>query len=97
MLIQPKYSTLSQEEQNRIAEAPVTQRERIETLPGYIQGYEEILEKNKHGPSVGDLPSYRLGSKTAEALMREIRWANLGWAYQASPHFCVYSDSPGGR
>lgn len=45
-------------------------------------GYEEIVQKNKGWK--GDVPSGKLGEKSAEKLMRELRWANLGWVYQVS-------------
>ncbi len=55
-------------------------RQTIETVPASVQGYEEIVAKNKTWQ--GDEPSDKLGAKTAEQLTREIRWANLGWVYQ---------------
>jgi alkylated DNA repair protein alkB family protein 1 len=59
------------------------QRKTIETPPASVLGYEEIVERNKGWE--GDTPSGKVGEKTAGKLMREIRWANLGWVYQVSP------------
>lgn len=46
-------------------------------------GYEDILAKNKVVQI--DEPSEKIKAKTAEELMKEIRWANLGWVYQVGP------------
>ncbi len=46
-------------------------------------GFEEIVSRNRTWR--GDEPSEKLGARTEEQLMREIRWANLGWVYQVSP------------
>ena len=57
-------------------------RTTIETEPGTVVGFQEILAKNK--TAWIDPPSEKLKAKTAEELMKEIRWANLGWVYQVS-------------
>lgn len=55
-------------------------RTTIETEPEAVVGYEEILAKNKLARV--DEPSEKIKAKTAEELMKEMRWANLGWVYQ---------------
>lgn len=60
-----------------------TGRSTVETAPGEVVGYDEILAKNK--TVVFDQPSEKLKPKTARELMKEIRWANLGWIYQVCP------------
>jgi alkylated DNA repair protein alkB family protein 1 len=53
-----------------------------DTLPGGVVGYENILKSGKEWE--GDKPGSRLGSKTVGELMKELRWANLGWVYRVS-------------
>jgi len=57
-------------------------RTTIGTEPDAVVGFEEILAKNK--TAWIDPPSEKLKPKIAEDLMKEIRWANLGWVYQVS-------------
>lgn len=57
-------------------------RKMIETAPASKLGYEQILAANKD--SVGDSPSDKLKAGSAERLMKELRWANLGWVYKVS-------------
>ena len=63
-------------------------RHTIETEPAAVVEYQEILARNRSG--IGDEPSERLGPRTVEQLMREIRWANLGWVYQVRYHVTVH-------
>ena len=46
-------------------------------------GYEQVLRANRETLGMG--PSDAVKPKTAERLMRELRWANLGWVYQVRP------------
>ncbi|ORY32229.1 hypothetical protein BCR39DRAFT_41711 [Naematelia encephala] len=57
-------------------------RRTVETEPGSVLGYDEIVARNKEWK--GDEPSVKLGPKRADELMRDLRWANLGWVYQWS-------------
>lgn len=59
-----------------------TVRQMIDTDPAAVVDYAEILAKNK--TSVDIAPSDKLKPKTAIDLMKELRWANLGWVYQVS-------------
>lgn len=55
-------------------------RQTIDTEAASVLGYEEIIARNKTWQ--GDVPSDKLRTKTAEQLLIDIRWANLGWVYQ---------------
>lgn len=78
------FSSLSAEDQAaaRARESSNGQRKVNETQPGSVLGYEEILERGKGW--TGDVPGSKLGEKSAEELVRELRWANLGWVYRVS-------------
>ncbi|ORX36067.1 hypothetical protein BD324DRAFT_630043 [Kockovaella imperatae] len=68
-------------------------RKTVDTPAGHVVGYEEILSKNRQWTA--DPPSEKLGSKTAGELMKEMRWANLGWVYQWSvKSYDFRPDSP---
>jgi hypothetical protein len=72
-----------------IPSAPsASSRTRNETEPGSVMGYEEILAKTKIWE--GDQPSDKLRTKTVAELMKEIRWANLGWVYRVCPENASY-------
>jgi alkylated DNA repair protein alkB family protein 1 len=55
-------------------------RSTIETEPNAVVEFEDILAKNQTVQI--DEPSENLKPKSARGLMKEIRWANLGWVYQ---------------
>lgn len=60
-------------------------RKTIETAAAATIGYEEAKKRNeRYVEEKGgrDRPSGTLKGRTAGELMREIRWANLGWVYQ---------------
>jgi hypothetical protein len=82
--VYPRYDALDHEQRSQVDLALTHggSRRTIDTLPGSVLGYEEIVQKNKGWK--GDVPSGKLGEKNAEKLMRELRWANLGWVYQVS-------------
>ena len=88
-LIPPLYASLSAEGREKARLAALENqgpRKVIETLPGAVAGYEQVLRANKE--TLGMAPSDAVKPKTAERLMRELRWANLGWVYQVRPS-CV--------
>ena len=78
--LRPETPTLASSVSSHSTTSTKTSRTTIETEPGAVVGYEEILAKNKL--NLVDAPSEKLRSKTAAELMKEIRWANLGWVYQ---------------
>ena len=57
-------------------------RKTVETPAGHVVGYDETLAMNREWKM--DPPSEKLKSKTADELLMEIRWANLGLIYQVS-------------
>jgi len=59
--------------------AKCTGRKTVETEPGAVMGYDEIVANNRTAKA--DAPSDKLKAKTARELLKEIRWANLGWVY----------------
>jgi alkylated DNA repair protein alkB family protein 1 len=67
--IEPLYKTRRRPEKSRSTGA----RQTIETEPASVLGFEEIVFRNVTWQ--GDEPSDKLGARTAEQLMREIRWA----------------------
>lgn len=80
--IQPRHTTMPVSPSLQRTSLPddTWGRRTIETLPGSQLGYEQILAANKDWS--GDKPSERLKPVTAERLMRDLRWTNLGWVYQ---------------
>ena len=52
----------------------------IETAPAATIGYDEV--KRRNATWSGDAVSLKVKERTAGQLMREVRWANLGWVYQ---------------
>ncbi|WOO85238.1 Alpha-ketoglutarate-dependent dioxygenase abh1 [Vanrija pseudolonga] len=85
LLISPKHLTLDESERNarsQAAEVNKGPRTLIETAPASKLGYDEV--KRRNATWTGDDMSLKLNSKTAEALMKELRWANLGRVYQWS-------------
>ena len=83
------FQSLSPEEQYaaREREGKNGQRKVNDTLAGSVLGYKEILDRSKEWD--GDVPGSRLGEKSAGDLMKELRWANLGWVYRV----CLTSDA----
>jgi alkylated DNA repair protein alkB family protein 1 len=82
------FSSLPLDEQAAIKEREVQghdTRKSNDTLPGGVVGYDNILKSGKEWE--GDKPGSRLGSKTVGELMKELRWANLGWVYRVSLFF----------
>ncbi|WWD17760.1 hypothetical protein CI109_102201 [Kwoniella shandongensis] len=75
-LILPKHSL------SPVSSTPLPPKSRtiVDTEPAAVLGYDEIVARNKTW--TGDVPSDKLGAKSAQQLMREVRWANLGWVYQ---------------
>lgn len=83
--VAPRHLELDEDERRaRAEEAQRTAgvRPLIETAPAFTMGYDEV--KRRNASWAGDAMSLKAGVKTVEALMREIRWANLGWVYQVS-------------
>lgn len=75
------------------AETARTRRELIETAPAAQIGYDEV--KRRNATWTGDVPSLKVGHKTVRQLVRELRWANLGWVYQWSTKSYDFStDTP---
>ncbi|WVR05994.1 alkylated DNA repair protein AlkB [Kwoniella sp. DSM 27419] len=91
-LINPKH--LNQPKEERVNSRATNEGRRlIETEPASVLGYDEIVARNKTW--TGDVPSDKLNSRTADQLMRELRWANLGWVYQWSTKSYDFSrDEP---
>lgn len=82
--VQSLFSSLSEEEQRevRVRESSRGARKVKDTESGSVLGYTEILERGKEWD--GDVPGSRRGEKSVDELMRELRWANLGWVYRVS-------------
>lgn len=83
--VRPRHMDLDPEQRTAQAEADRAKRgprTLIETTPAATIGYDEVKRRNAQW--TGDVVSLKLPPKTASALMREIRWANLGWVYQVS-------------
>ncbi|KAK8866039.1 hypothetical protein IAR55_001190 [Kwoniella newhampshirensis] len=76
-LVQPKHASVP------ASHPPPKCRTIVDTEPAAVLGYDEIVARNKSW--TGDVPSDKLGPKTVDHLMRQIRWANLGWVYQVCP------------
>jgi alkylated DNA repair protein alkB family protein 1 len=78
------YASLTDEEKAaiRAKEAEIGHRTTRESKSGVEMGYNQILESGRAWE--GDTPGSRLGEKTAGDLMKELRWANLGWVYRVS-------------
>ena len=74
LIASPSHSRSSSP--NHAGSARVT----IDTDPDVKLTFEEIMVKSV-GASV-DAPSWKLKPKTAKLLMKELRWANLGWVYK---------------
>nr|XP_031860915.1 alkylated DNA repair protein AlkB [Kwoniella shandongensis]KAA5527987.1 alkylated DNA repair protein AlkB [Kwoniella shandongensis] len=88
-LILPKHSL------SPVSSTPLPPKSRtiVDTEPAAVLGYDEIVARNKTW--TGDVPSDKLGAKSAQQLMREVRWANLGWVYQWSTKSYDFShDEP---
>lgn len=85
-VVQPIFASLPPEIQERIQleveKGGHSPRTLNETEAGSTVGYEEILKRSREWK--GDVPGSTLGEKTVGELMRELRWANLGWVYRVS-------------
>lgn len=92
--VPPKHLDLAAEEKARLeAETQRTRRELIETAPASQIGYDEV--KRRNATWTGDVPSLKVGWKTVGQLVKEVRWANLGWVYQWSTKSYDFStDEP---
>jgi alkylated DNA repair protein alkB family protein 1 len=90
--IPPLFESLSAEEQAaiRAEQASAAEgRKTIETAAAATIGYDEARKRNleyERDKGGRDRPSGTLRGRTAGELMREIRWANLGWVYQVCHH-----------
>jgi alkylated DNA repair protein alkB family protein 1 len=78
---------LELDETERAARAEEAQRTAgtrplIETAPAFTMGFDEV--KRRNATWTGDAMSLKAGTKSVEALMKEMRWGNLGWVYQVS-------------
>ncbi|RXK40273.1 alkylated DNA repair protein AlkB [Tremella mesenterica] len=85
LLIKPIYSTLSEEEKERALiaqERAGGNRTMVDTKPEVVVDFEDVLEGNRINEGI--IPSSKAGLRTAKELMKELRWANLGWVYQWS-------------
>ncbi|WVO16942.1 alkylated DNA repair protein AlkB [Cryptococcus depauperatus] len=80
--VYPKHMTGAIDSQHSASKSQPKSRTLNDTEPASVIGYDEIIARNKNW--TGDVPSDKLGIKTAERLMKELRWANLGWIYQWS-------------
>lgn len=76
------FSKLSLEEQESIRkrEQEIGHRTTKETPVGAEVGYEKILNAGKGWE--GDIPGSKLSERSVGDLMKELRWANLGWVYR---------------
>ncbi|BEI80096.1 hypothetical protein CcaverHIS002_0106250 [Cutaneotrichosporon cavernicola] len=92
----PRHLELDEDERaSRTEEAQRTAGTRplIETAPAFTMGFDEV--KRRNATWTGDAMSLKAGTKSVGALMKEIRWANLGWVYQWSTKSYDFStDTP---
>lgn len=83
-LVPPRHTQLEEEEKaSHAAAAGTGRRTGIETAPAAAIGYDEV--KRRNATFTGDAVSLKVGAKSVAQLMREIRWANLGWIYKVRP------------
>lgn len=81
--VAPRHAELDAGAKARLeAETARSRRALIETAPAATLGYDEVRRRN--AAWAGDVPSLKVGNRTARQLVRELRWANLGWVYQWS-------------
>jgi alkylated DNA repair protein alkB family protein 1 len=84
-VVRPKHLDFdeSQRSVHAAAEA-VTRGPRtlIETAPAATIGYDEVKRRNAEW--TGDAVSLKARERTVAQLLKEVRWANLGWVYQVS-------------
>jgi hypothetical protein len=82
--VQTLFSKLAPNEQEaiRAREQVLGHRTTQDSKAGSEMGYEKILESGKQWK--GDVPGSQLSEKSVEELMKELRWANLGWVYRVS-------------
>lgn len=90
------FTSLSEEEQAAIRdkEAQLGHRSAQNPKSGAELRYSQILERGRAWE--GDTPGSRLGERTAGELIKELRWANLGWVYRVCLVLVVvwlYADS----
>jgi alkylated DNA repair protein alkB family protein 1 len=82
--VQTLFSKLSSIEQEaiRAREQELGHRVIKESKSGSEVGYEKILQSGKVWE--GDVPGSQLSERSVGELMKELRWANLGWVYRVS-------------
>jgi alkylated DNA repair protein alkB family protein 1 len=82
--VQTSFSKLSPDQQEaiRTREQEIGHRVTKESKPGSEVGYEKILQSGKVWE--GDVPGSQLSERSVGELMKELRWANLGWVYRVS-------------
>jgi alkylated DNA repair protein alkB family protein 1 len=82
--VQPLFSKLSSSEQESIRsrEQKLGHRTGKDAKSGAEVGYEKILENGKKWE--GDTPGSQLTERSVVELIKELRWANLGWVYRVS-------------
>jgi alkylated DNA repair protein alkB family protein 1 len=82
--VQTLFSRLSPEQQEgiRAREQEIGHRVSKESKSGSEVGYEKILQSGKVWE--GDVPGSQLSERGVGELMKELRWANLGWVYRVS-------------
>ena len=80
--VQTLFSKLSSAEQKAIRdrEQEIGHRVTKESKSGSEVGYEKILQNGKVWE--GDVPGSQLSERSVRELMKELRWANLGWVYR---------------
>jgi len=83
--VQTLFSKLSSAEQEAIRgrEQEIGHRVTKESKSGSEVGYEKILQSGKVWE--GDVPGSQLSERSVRDLMKELRWANLGWVYRVRP------------
>jgi len=76
------FSRLNPAEQESIRkrEQEIGHRTTKETPVGSEVGYEKILDAGRGWE--GDIPGSKLSERSVGDLMKELRWANLGWVYR---------------
>jgi alkylated DNA repair protein alkB family protein 1 len=82
--VQTLFSKLSPDQQEaiRTREQEIGHRVNKESKSGSEVGYEKILQSGKVWE--GDVPGSQLSERSVGELMKELRWANLGWVYRVS-------------
>lgn len=79
----PVHASLDQSQRDTHAAVAATAngpRATVETDPAATLGYAEVQRRN--AAWTGDSPSLQVKPRSPAQLLRDLRWANLGWVYR---------------